>query len=44
MTLVVHFITAVYSVDEKTIKHATQALFDFDIAKYVSKKDIKSWK
>ena len=31
-------------VDSKTIKQASKALFDFDIEKFVSKKDLKLWK
>lgn len=31
-------------VDEKILEKAKKALFNFDIEKYVSKKDLKSWK
>ena len=39
-----HSVLGKMRVDEETIKQASQALFDFDIEKYVSKKDLKSWK
>jgi len=31
-------------VDNKVITEAKKALFDFDIEKFVSKKDLKAWK
>lgn len=31
-------------VDEEILKKAKKAIFDFDIEKFVSKKDVKSWK
>ena len=31
-------------VDEHTLKEAKRGLFDFDIEKYVSKKDVVQWK
>jgi hypothetical protein len=31
-------------VDEKILKKAKKALFDFDIEKFVKKKELKSWK
>ncbi len=31
-------------VDPKTLKQAVKALFDFDIEKFVSKKDLKLWR
>jgi hypothetical protein len=39
-----HSILGKMNVDETIIKHASQALFDFDIEKYVTKKDLKAWK
>lgn len=31
-------------VDKKLLEKAKKALFDFDIEKFVTKKDLKSWK
>jgi uncharacterized protein (UPF0335 family) len=31
-------------VDKKLLEKAKKALFDFDIEKFVNKKDLKSWK
>jgi hypothetical protein len=31
-------------VDEEILKKAKKALFDFDIEKFVKKKELKSWK
>ncbi len=31
-------------VDSTILKKASKALFDFDIEKYVSKKDLRAWK
>jgi hypothetical protein len=31
-------------IDEHTLKEAKKGLFDFDIEKYVSKKDVAQWK
>jgi hypothetical protein len=31
-------------VDSKTIQKASKAIFDFDIEKFVTKKDLKAWK
>ena len=33
-----------FVIDSKTIEKASQVLFDFDIEKFVTKKDLKSWK
>lgn len=32
------------TVDSKVIKKASKALFDFDIEKFVTKRDLNSWK
>lgn len=32
------------TIDERILKNASRALFDFDIEKFVAKKDLKSWK
>jgi len=33
-----------FEVDSATLKKASKALFDFDIEKFVTKKDLKIWR